>query len=139
MIPASMLRPVDSNHRISRRDAELRTYLASEWKMGLPAFLAQLRREERPSRLRIRRGWLRGRARASARTTAAADGGQADHGAPGRTVPPESCDHPAAEPLGLGGTAQFLRCLLCGAVLVTVQGRRFSVPPETEGAPEAEC
>jgi hypothetical protein len=47
----------------------------------------------------------------------------------------EECLHPATEFLGTNQRAEFLRCELCGAVLVRQGERLWIVPPRS--SPEA--
>ncbi len=46
------------------------------------------------------------------------------------------CPHPEAEELGLSGGVVFLRCLLCGDVLVVDRGREWSLRSDTGPANE---
>lgn len=135
MIPTAYLETQRWRMSQAREPAELRAYLRSEWGIDdalLPGFLA--RPQHRPG---VRRpGWfLRWRvARRSARLASAADGGAV----PDPTVRPTEaaeCAHPAMEPLGLDATAAFLRCALCGSVLVLDCGRRYAVGAACEACP----
>lgn len=139
MIPATLLGRIDPKLNNDRRTAELQQYLRAEWKMGIPALLAEMDRKPARSRLRIRRWWRRSRVPERTSSASSADGGDLRGLAPKPTVPVASCDHPTADHLGLGGTAQYLRCVLCGAVLVAVRGRGFAVAPEPEIASDCGC
>jgi hypothetical protein len=50
----------------------------------------------------------------------------------------EDCQHPATEHLGTNQRAEFLRCELCGAVLVRQGQRLWIVPPRSSPETQAE-
>ena len=50
----------------------------------------------------------------------------------------EDCQHPATEHLGTNQRAEFLRCELCGAVLVRQGSRLWIVPAKSARETQAE-
>ncbi len=115
-----------------RSSAQLRAYLRDEYR----AEIAWLDREVR-SQLPSRRGWLgRWLAARQARRERPSARVSSD---PSPETPPspsardaEDCAHLLTEDLGLSGGAGFLRCAICGDVIVVRGGRRWRIGSETE-------
>lgn len=135
MMPNTMLldslRPV-RNDRASR---ELRAYARQEWNADVAWFRSLLPRMTLGSR--IRRWVLLRRPSAAVRTAAPEPQSAPAAGAP--PVPPavvQDCPHPSVEEIGSAGYAEFLRCSLCGHVLVVEGGRQWSIEPGPPAAVE---
>ena len=109
--------------RLSR---ELQAYVRSEWQGDA----TWIRHE--PSRMARRGGfrrWLASlRPAATSRSPAVKVSEARESSLPARPVElVEPCTHADAEELGLSGAVVFLRCLLCGVVLVVDRGREWSL------------
>ncbi len=118
--PLLMSTPRHPNDRLS---LELRAYARYEW--GNDAlWLRGLARRRSPIHAWAERLRQRSRAKKAARAAGHAE----VRGSPG--VEPivwdsgRDCPHDAYEDLGFGNSAQFLRCVLCGAVLIA-HGNRW--------------
>lgn len=121
MMPNATLASYTRTMQNDRDSSDLRRYAHDEWRSQVH----WIRGLARPARLRQRVGrWLRrGFAQAVARAVpvpASPDPFPVTAAEPEEAPP---CPHPAREELGLGGTVSFLRCCVCGDVLI-VSGSR---------------
>ncbi len=123
MIPNTLIEMAARPRRNERGSAELRAYARDEWHADVQWILGLFSRPSR--RLKIR-AWLRrqGTGISSGRSPVAP---RRPASRPTVGSSPEDCPHPAVEDLGFGGTASFLRCVLCGGVLILHEGHRWSV------------
>ncbi len=133
MMPNAMLELSSNAMRTKHSSPELRAYLRDEWGSDT-GWLDRL--APRTSLLTRARAWFRRPARTRTPSPLAADSVLAS-GIVAVSEPvhfPDDCPHLAVEDLGFGGTAEFLRCSLCGGVLVVHAGRQWafgSVAPVT--------
>lgn len=124
-MPNALLELTSNALRMGRSSPELRAYSRDEWGSDA-AWL--YRRVPRTPLLAKLRAWLRRPTRTRPPSPAAAD----PRSSAGFTAVPraveadDDCLHPTVEDLGFGGTAEFLRCTLCGDVLVVDEGRRWA-------------
>ena len=130
-----VVRSFAPDHRTDRISQDFRAYIRSEWQGDS----TWLRRE--PTRVPVRarfRSWLAARRPTAPTQSHRAKAPESADSTPS-VVPAawvEPCPHPDAEELGLSGGAVFLRCLLCGDVLVVDRGRGWSLGsdmPPTSG------
>ncbi len=124
------------SRRNDRTAPELRNYLRAEWGAESPSALAWT---QLPT-LRARLGdWFQRRkaARSPPHPVAAKP---ATSARPASMVPDASrvCPHLVTEDLGFGG-AEFLRCAVCGDILVEQRGRRWRIRPEAAAPEDLDC
>lgn len=141
MIPSSMLAQTAFAQRNDRVSNELRSYARLEWHADLAWLLSQIRTPETSRRTPLRR-WIRRRLRAERRQPASAAGkpvGAQTTIANERTRPPDDCRHSLTEFLGAAGAAEFLRCVVCGGVLVIHDGLQWAIRQggSKDGTPES--
>ena len=118
-----MIRP-SPNDRSSR---ELRAYVRREW--GSDVSWIESLAPRRPLRLRMR-AWLRGRAEARESRSRDDERPRPCFASLPVSLDAEAgCPHSAAEDLGFCGSARFLRCSLCGGVLIGHDGRWWGLDP----------
>ena len=125
MIPNSLIELAMNPPQNDRGSPELRAYVRREWHAEIAWLVRLFSRETVGSTIR---GLLReltarprnkdGEAGPARPQTLRVDARAA-----------EDCPHPVVEDLGFGGPASFLRCALCGGVLILHAGRRWSVSP----------
>lgn len=124
--------------RTDRASQELRAYVRSEWRGDA----SWLRREasRKPPRSGLRAWFASRRAAATAHEPA---GERPQSAAPAIRAEPvglvEPCPHPAPEELGESGGVVFLRCGICGDVLVVEGTRTWSVDAEPSPTAEDLC
>src|SRR5512136_2393645 len=128
-----ILRSFAPDVRTDRDSQELRAYVRSEWRGDA----SWLDRESSRVALRARfRRWFASRrvAASPARPTGEMTW-PAESAVPATEGLVEPCPHPDAQELGLSGGVVFLRCFLCGDVLVVGGGQAWSVgsEPSTSG------
>ncbi len=118
-----------------RASQELRAYVRSEWRGDA----TWLHREVSPPSLRTRfRAWRDARRPVSrtppisARVAEPIDGESA---IPAPVDLADPCLHLETQELGLSGGAVFLQCVVCGDVLVTDRGQRWSLGSASSAAP----
>jgi len=121
-----IVRSFAPNTRADRLPQDLRAYVRSEWQGDATWIRSDASRV--PLRERFR-AWLSSRRpTASPQPSPLRTSGSAVSTLPADAVEfVEPCSHPDAEELGLGGGAVFLRCLLCGDVLVVDSGQEWSL------------
>lgn len=109
-----------------RMSPELRAYVRSEWRGD--AWWLHRASARITLRARFRR-WLASRRPTSPAALPSVEAPSSVRPvgtlAPVETIEP--CLHADVEGLGLDGGVEFLRCLLCGGVLVVDQGREWSL------------
>ncbi len=121
-MPSTVFATLERTPRTDRASSELRAYARMEW--GSDPFWAAHLGDHGTRRSRIRRWFRRG-----ARNGHLGTPGKVPAVVPEMSpIPPhDECPHASAEDLGLGGSAEFLRCIRCGAVLVVHEGRRWRI------------
>lgn len=124
MIPHSILEQLVLRQRSGRASQALRAYAQREWRGEMPLTPARPRKGGRT--LKFRR-WLHRRV-GKPSATAVEDSAAAPAETPALTVSGSApCPHSILEDLGFAGSARFLRCGLCGRVLVVQEGRRWTL------------
>ncbi len=122
-----------------RSSAQLRAYLRDEFQaeIGWLDHAIRSKRVSLPSRLSR---WLAARQARREHLSA--------RGSPDATPEPfpspsardaEDCPHPLTEDLGLGGAAGFLRCAICGDVIVVRGARQWRIRSGTEETASVEA
>ncbi len=129
---------IRNNYRTNdRSSAQLRGYLRDEYHADIDWLYASVRSRAPPLRTRLRR-WL-GARRSRRPELPAAE--RIPEPIPPRAdrVAAETCPHPLIEELGLSGDAEFLRCAVCGEVIVARGTRawRLREPENAVVAPSA--
>ncbi len=125
MIPNTLVEMASKPRQSHRGTPELRAYARREWHAEISWILGLFSREAARTKVR---GRSRGRrpvtrpARAEAVPARSAI-------APVALPVAGDCPHVLVEDLGYGGPAAFLRCALCGGVLIDHAGRRWSLSP----------
>lgn len=138
MMPNALLASYSRTMLTDRRSSELRRYAQEEWRSQVHWIQGAT-----PSvSLRGRLGrWLRrGRTREPGARPAVTDLAPLPPAAAGTQADGLPCPHLAQEELGLAGTTVFLRCCVCGEVLLVsghrIWGLNAADPP---AASEASC
>ncbi len=127
MIPYSIIEQIVWMKRSERASRPLRAYAQYEWRREMSPAPTRPRKGALAPRLRR---WLHRRVN---RPSTAAPEASAVPPAETRAVAAsasEPCLHPLLEDLGFAGSARFLRCALCGRVLVVQAGRSWTLGPE---------
>lgn len=108
---------------------ELRAYLRDEYRADM-GWLDHLVRSKRPPlRIRLHR-WLAARQpRREGEPRDASSAAISLTPSPRSAAHPVDCPHPLIEDLGFGGDAEFLRCTVCGDVLVTRGAIQWRIRP----------
>ncbi len=134
MIPSIVPGRIANLDRTDRLSYDLRMYLRQEWAMETPRLLLPRRTSRGPIGARLR-AWFHGRLRRPRVETP--DPGR-ETGNPGVAAdgggPKEDCTHELTEELGGSGLTTFLRCTLCGGVLVGQEGRWWKLHPSASTA-----
>lgn len=133
-----IVRSYEPTLRNDRASQALRAYVRSEWR-GDASWLRQ-----EPARVSIRsrlRAWLAARKPGVSVPSSPAEAGTSEEPAasPVPTALVEPCPHPDAQELGMSGGVVFLRCTLCGDVLVVDQDREWTLSAAPSEAPEHLC
>lgn len=106
-----------------RSSAQLRAYLRDEHQAGIAWLDHEIRSARRPIRSRLGR-WLAARQARRAQPLASRSADATPEILPRPSAPDaEDCPHPLTEDLGISGGAGFLRCAICGDIIV-VRGAR---------------
>lgn len=128
MVPSSLLVQASLQRAAERFSSARGAYAPHERRGGPPA--SRRRRAPRPPlRLRIR-GFFRGTsvpASSGARPSPPPVAREGRPAEPRVSVAPEDCEHTEAEYLGASGLTEFLRCLLCGDVLILQPGQAWTL------------
>ncbi len=130
-IAGRLIRPTEHD----RASSELGTYGREEWGSDVSWLMRRAERRTLGTTLRI---WFRRRVK-SREARPAADGralAAVPEAAPVSLNTTSSCPHPVAQDLSFGGSARFRRCSLCGTVLISHEGRWWSLEPCESPIPE---
>lgn len=130
MYPTLMSALMEDRMNSRHVSPELRAFLRDEFRGDGTWILAQLRRNRKPFRARLAARLFPSRERRPqpvetvpsprSRVTAVPSAAPADE---------DACAHLVAEELGEGGASQYLRCVLCGGVIVAFGNRRVLLAP----------
>lgn len=116
-----------------RSSAQLRAYLRDEYHADIGWLERTIRSERAPRRGRLRRWLATRRSRPelpSPRRSTAATSAARSSASP---VDAQDCSHPMTEDLGLGGETGFLRCAICGDVIVVRGARQWRIRSSSDG------
>lgn len=120
-----------------RSSAQLRAYLRDEHHAEIGWLNHAIRSERLPRRSRLGR-WLAARRVRRQLPAVHALPSAAPEAAPSSsTRDAEDCLHPLTEDLGLGGGAEYLRCAVCGDVIVVRGAKQWRLRSVVDGAPSA--
>lgn len=135
MMPALPIAAAHSQTRYDRFSSELRAYLRDEWgSEGAWPIRPEQRRAVSPW-VRLRR-WFRARPRRQGSPSPVrVDKDWPTAVEPARLASADGCLHLVSEDLGVGGSASFLRCTMCGEVLVVQGGREWWLQAATPEPP----